>query len=190
MDDEIPAGDSSYCRSKCRRARDREFVTAWGRFILVNCRADGKKLTSCNLMNARDKPVRVVMKIDPGIESESIPKGESFDLGRKRFCFRHRRIVYQNRNKGNAMLQGGRYLEPNKIRRIINATAGLIIFSQPLRSDDGHHNLGALQRLFDVLSKIYTVGDRIEIHEDTAFAKLGLQPIVKAPGNGLESWRR
>ena len=103
-------------------------------------------------MNAGDQPVRVVVKVDPGIEREAIAKGESFQLWRKTLGVRHRRVVDQDRNNRNAALQSAGYFEPNKsvgssIRRF-----AWIAASAPFRSDDRDDHFGALQGCLDVLS--------------------------------------
>src|SRR5205814_10449649 len=70
-----------------------------------------------------------------------------------------------------------------EIRRIVDAPARRIFSARPFRTDDRDHDLGALQGLLDVFAKIDAVRDRIEIHEDGAFAELRLKPIVKPAGD-------
>lgn len=103
------------------------------------------------LVDPGDQPVRVVMKVDAGIEREAVAKGESFQLWRKTLGVRHRRVVDKNGNDGNARLQSARYFESDKIRRVVDPAAGLIVRSRPVWPDDGHDNLRAPQSVFDVV---------------------------------------
>ena len=130
-------------------------------------------------MNSGDQPIRVMMKINAGIEREPIAKGESFEFSGKTLRFRHRRVVYQDRDNRDAILQGARHFEPNEIGRIVDPPVGRIAAASPFRSDDGHDDLGALQGCLDVFAEIDAVWNGIEIHEDRAFAELGLETIVK-----------
>ena len=53
-------------------------------------------------MNSRDQPIRVMMKINPAIEREAVPKREAFELRRQVLRVGHRRVVDQHRNDGDA----------------------------------------------------------------------------------------
>ena len=134
-------------------------------------------------MNARDEPVRVVMEIDAGVESETIAESESFQLCRKIFRVRHRRVIYEDGDNGNAALQSARYFESDKIRRIIDPAVRCITASGPIRSNYRHDDFGALQRLLDMFAEINAVRNGIEIHEDIAFAEFGLEAVIKPAGH-------
>src|SRR5438874_8838037 len=114
------------------------------------------------------------MEVDPGIKRETIAKGQSFQLSWKTLRVRHRRVIDEDGNNRNAGLQSARYFEPDKIRRVVDPAARLIVRSRPVRPDDGDDDLRAPQSALDVFAKIDAVRNGIEIHEDGVFAELRL----------------
>ena len=134
-------------------------------------------------MNPGDEPVGVVMKIDAGVEREAVAESESFQLRRQIFCLGHWRVVDQHRNDRDPSFQRARHFKPDEIGRVVDATIQRFLTAAPFRTDDRNDDLRALQRLLDVFAEIDAVRDGIEIHEDAAFAELGLEPIVKPAGD-------
>src|SRR6266404_7530848 len=120
-----------------------------------------------------------MMKVDAGVECEAIAEGEPFQFRRQILGLGHRCVVDENGDDRNAILQRARHFEPDEIGRVIDATVRQFLTAGPLRADDGDYDLGALQRMLDVFPEIDSVRNLIEMHEDAAFAELGLEPIVK-----------
>src|SRR3954462_6033068 len=119
-----------------------------------------------------------MMKIDPGVENEGVAKGKSRHIARELFAFRHRGVIDQDRNNGNAAFESRLYFKPDEVSAVVKAAHPVARFA-PMRSDNDDESFGLLERRRDVFAEIDSVRDRIEIHKDAGLPKLALQPVVQ-----------
>src|SRR6476619_3788989 len=112
-----------------------------------------------------------MMKIDPGIENERVAKGQSLDIGRELFAFRHRGVGHQDRDNGDAAFEGRLYFEPDEVIAVLEAAHPVARFA-PMRADNDDESAGLFERLPNVLAKIDSVRNRIKVHEDAVLPKL------------------
>ena len=125
-----------------------------------------------------------MMKIDPNIQSQTVPESQSFNVLWKFFRSRHLGVADQDWNNRELALQGVTDFEPHKIIGFVNTPTLVFALAYPIRSNNRHQNLRATDYLFDVIAKIDAVRDRIEIHENIAATELCLKSVVQAAGNG------
>src|SRR5204863_2014419 len=100
----------------------------------------------------------VMMKIDPNIQSQTVPESQSFNVLWKFFRSRHLGVADQDWNNRELALQGVTDFEPHKIIGFVNTPTLVFALAYPIRSNNRHQNLRATDYLFDVIAKIDAYG--------------------------------
>ena len=92
------------------------------------------------------------------------------DIVRKLHRSRHACATDQNRDNANALLQRGFNFNSYRVSCVENLS--ITWRAEPFGPDDGDHNVAAPNRLRDMLSKVDSKRNIVDIHIDGTVAKL------------------
>ncbi len=105
------------------------------------------------------------MKITSGFHLGRIAECEIFEALRKVFRPRHGRVVDQNGDDRNVLLQRRLDLDAHRIALVLDAPVSAAARTEPLRTDHDNDHVAAQKGVLDVLAKIRPERDIVDIHE-------------------------